>query len=226
MRRTVIAFALTGLLLTACASAVQTPPADRKTPLPRNWYASPTPGESLPAPTPVLSELPPAAQAALIALAGLLEVDSSEIAVQAIQPSQWPDSCLGLGGPDEICAQQVVDGYQVELQAIGALFTYRTDASGANLRMVFPPAADAQPAVLAAQAVLAGQLGLGDPNLASVVQALPVYWLNACLGTAPPGLACAEGIIPGFRILLEAQGARYEFHASQDGRQIIQVEAP
>lgn len=226
MRRIAVAFALAGLLLAACASAVQTPPVDRKTPLPRNWYASPTPAETAPAPTPVLSELPPAAQAALTALAGLLEVDSAAIAVQSVQPSRWPDACLGLGGPDEICAQQVVDGYQVELQAVGALFTYRTDASGANLRMVFPPAADAQPAVLAAQAVLAGQLGLGDLNLASVVQALPVYWRNACLGTDSPGMACAEGITPGFRILLEAQGTRYVFHASQDGRQIIQVESP
>lgn len=226
MRRFTAALLLGGLLLAACATAVQTPPVDRKTPLARELYALPTAGEPTPEATALLSEIPPAALAAQVALADLLELDSAKIAVLTVQPNQWSDSCLGLGGPDESCAQQVVDGYQVELQAIGALFTYRTDAEGATLRMVYPPVMDAQPAVLAAQAVLAGQLGLSDPGLVAVVQALPVYWSNACLGVTSPGLVCAEVITPGFRIVLEAQGAKYEFHANQDGAQIIQVETP
>ncbi len=226
MRRTAAAFVLGGLLLAACASAVQTPPVDRKTPLPHGSYATPLAGEPVGAPTPRLSEIPPAAQAARSALAGLLGLDSAAVAVLTVQPGQWSDSCLDLGGPAEICAQQIVDGYQVELQAVGALFTYRTDADGANLRMVLPPVADAQPPVQAARVVLAGQLGLSDPGQVAIIQTLQVYWLNACLGVASPGLACAEVITPGFRILLEAQGARYEFHTNENGSQIIQVETP
>lgn len=217
--------AVLGLLLSACATAVQTPAADRKTPLPRGSYATPT-GETIPAPTPPSGDIPLAAQAAQAALADLLGLDRTVITVLAVQPNLWSDSCLGLGGPAEICAQQVVEGYQVELQAAGALFTYRTNLDGTNLRMVFPPAADAQPAVLAAQTVLAGQLGLSDPGLVTLVQVLPVYWPNTCLGVTSPGLACAEVITPGYRLVLEAQGARYVFHSNEDGSQTIQIELP
>lgn len=226
MRRAAATFALGGLLLAACASAIQTPAVDRKTPIPRGSYATLPAGETISSPTPQPGEFPPAAQAARSALAELLGLDSAAVAVLAVQPGQWPDSCLGLGGPAEICAQQIIDGYLVELQAAGALFTYRTDLDGANLRMVFPPAADAQPPTEVARTVLAGQLGLSDPGLVVLVQALPVYWLNACLGVTSPGLACAEVITPGFRIVLEAQGARYVFHSNEDGSQIIQIETP
>ncbi len=226
MRRTAVTLLLGGLLLAACASAVQTPQVDRKTPIPRGSYATPPAGEPLLEPTPQLGEIPPAALSAQSALAELLGLDSAAVTVLAVQPGQWSDSCLGLGGPAEICAQQVVEGYQVELQAAGALFTYRTDLDGANLRMVLPPAADAQAPVEVARAVLAGQLGLSGPRLVAVIQALPVFWLNACLGTSSPGLACAEVITPGFRIVLEAQGTKYVFHSNEDGSQIIQIETP
>lgn len=226
MRKRAAFIAILGLLLADCTSAIQTPPVDRKTPLPRGSYATPAAGEPIAAPTAKPGEIPLPAEAARAALAKLLEVSSDNVVVLAVQPNQWPDSCLGLGGPDESCAQQIVDGYQVELQAVGALFTFRTDAQGEIYRLALPPAADAQPAVQAARAVLAGQLGLSDPGLVAIVQVLPVYWQNACLGVASPDLACAEVITPGYRIVLEAQGVRYWFHANEDGSQIIQVETP
>lgn len=226
MRRIAVAFLLFGLLLAACASAIQFPTPDRKTPVPRGSYLSPPAGEPAAEPTAQPGELPPAAQAARAELAALLGTDSASIAVLSVEPNQWPDACLGLGAPAEVCAQQVVDGYRIDLQSIGALFTYRTNLDGTNVRLAFPPAADAQAPAQVARAVLAGQLGLSDPAQVQLVQTLPVYWLNACLGVSSPDVACAEVITPGFRILLEAQGAQYEFHTNQDGSQVIQVDLP
>lgn len=219
MRRTAAFFLLTGLLLSGCASAIQVPPIDRKTPLPHGLFATPAGIE----PT-VAAEFAPAALAARADLAALLDIAPEKIAILDIEPGQWPDSCLGLGGPAESCLQQITDGYQILMQAIGAIFTYRTNLDGSVVRNEYPQVADAQAPAQIARVVLAGQLGLSDPTPVQLVQALPVVWLDSCLGAASSGTACAEVLTPGFRILLEAQGMRYEFHSNQDGTQVVQVE--
>ena len=221
MRKAAIGLILTGLLLSGCASAIQVPPIDRKTPLPHGMYATPAVVE-----TPANVEFGPAALAARGDLAALLGLAPENVAILDVAASQWPDSCLGLGGPVENCAKQLTEGYQILMQAIGALFTYRTNADGAVVRNDYPQAADAQAPAQVAQVVLAGQLGLSDPAQVKLIQVLPVVWLDACLGAASSGIACAEVITPGFRILLEAQGGLYEFHSNLDGTQMIQVEGP
>ena len=42
-------------------------------------------------------------------------------------------------------------------------------------------------------------------------------WPNSCLGVAlPPNIVCAQIIVPGFRMVLEADGALHTYHASSD----------
>ena len=42
-------------------------------------------------------------------------------------------------------------------------------------------------------------------------------WPNSCLGVAlPPNVVCAQVIVPGFRIVLEAGGALHTYHTSGD----------
>lgn len=226
MPKTVLVFVMLGLVLSACAAAIQTPPVDPKTPVPLGILVTPTTTE------PVLNEatseveLVPAMQAARVDLANILGVAPEGVIVNRVAPAQWSDSCLGLGGPAEICAQMLIDGFQVELQAIGALFTYRTNQDGSQVRIVYPEEADAQMPVQLAQVILAGLLGLNETAQVRVVQALPVVWQDACLGSSTPGKICAEVVTPGFRILLQAPGGLYEFHTNQDGSQIVQVETP
>ncbi len=44
-----------------------------------------------------------------------------------------------------------------------------------------------------------------------------VAWPNSCLGVAlPPNVVCAQVIVPGFRIVLEADGALHTYHTSRD----------
>ncbi|HZY41549.1 MAG TPA: hypothetical protein VFF59_06075 [Anaerolineae bacterium] len=49
----------------------------------------------------------------------------------------------------------------------------------------------------------------------------PVQWPNSCLGTRQTGIECAQQIVPGFRIVLEAKGRRYEYHTNEDGSTIV-----
>lgn len=49
----------------------------------------------------------------------------------------------------------------------------------------------------------------------------PVQWPDSCLGTQQTGIQCAQQIVPGFRIVLEANGHRYEYHTNEDGSSIV-----
>lgn len=77
----------------------------------------------------------PAAAAARRDLAGKLSVAESSIVIMEVEAKSWSDGCLGLGGPAESCMQALVDGFKVELVARGESYTYRTDKTGASLRM-------------------------------------------------------------------------------------------
>jgi hypothetical protein len=48
-----------------------------------------------------------------------------------------------------------------------------------------------------------------------------VEWPDGCLGVQRPNVACIQVITPGFRIVLEADGARYEYHTDADGSVVV-----
>lgn len=73
-----------------------------------------------------------------------------------------------------------------------------------------------QRAFEAVREVLARQLGL-DPLSIHLVETVPVDWPDACLGLPAAGESCAQGLAPGFRVVVETGGTAYEFHTSRDG---------
>ena len=81
-------------------------------------------------------------------------------------------------------------------------------------------------AVTAAQAGLAAQLRLPSPDQVRVVSWRQVDWPNSCLGIAAPDQVCAQVIVEGYRVILEANGARYEYRTDETGRQVSQAGSP
>lgn len=77
----------------------------------------------------------PAAEAARADLAAKLGITASAITIMLVEERTWNDGCLGLGGPAESCLQALVDGFRVELRAQGEEYAYRTDKTGASLRL-------------------------------------------------------------------------------------------
>lgn len=77
----------------------------------------------------------PAAAAARADLAAKLGVAASGITIMLVEEKTWSDGCLGLGGPAEACIAALVDGFRVELRAQGREYVYRTDKTGASVRM-------------------------------------------------------------------------------------------
>jgi hypothetical protein len=51
---------------------------------------------------------------------------AAQVRVVSVTRRTWPDSCLGLGGP-EICAQVLVKGYRAVFLVRGKRLVYRTD---------------------------------------------------------------------------------------------------
>ncbi len=53
--------------------------------------------------------------------------------VDAIAKS-WPDGCLGLGGPDDICTFALVDGWEVTVSGDNKQWVYRSDSEGLTIK--------------------------------------------------------------------------------------------
>lgn len=206
--------------LSACQPPALTPTPDVKTPLPQG-LATPTGAATPLAPTALR-----AAAAAQADLAARLGLPTDAVSIIHIEPAQWPDACLGLPAPDEACAEMIVEGFRIVLEAEGRTYTYRTNLEGDHVRaedLQATPPTDV-PAVGAARRYLAQRLGLYDPQTITVVSVEEVTWPDACLGAARPNEMCAQVLTPGYRIVLEAQGTRYTLHTNQAGSAIRLVE--
>ncbi|MGF1513601.1 MAG: hypothetical protein ACFB5Z_07900 [Elainellaceae cyanobacterium] len=63
-----------------------------------------------------------------------LSVPASAIQIRSAQQQTWPNGCLALPQPDELCSMAIVEGWRIEVSAEGAAATYRTDNSGQQIR--------------------------------------------------------------------------------------------
>ena len=93
------------------------------------------PGLIVPSATPAqpANEAPvnsPAVQASIAALAKQLNVEPQAITVISVAEVEWPDGCLGLSKPDQMCTQVIVPGYRVILEVNGTQYEVRTSLNG------------------------------------------------------------------------------------------------
>ena len=80
--------------------------------------------------------VPDAINAAVNQLSQELNVNVGDVRVVSFKQTDWQDACLGLGQPNESCAQVVVPGYQVVLEVNGQQYEFRTDQTGDVVRKV------------------------------------------------------------------------------------------
>lgn len=71
------------------------------------------------------------------------------------------------------------------------------------------------PAVIIAMNYLAEMLGV-SPEEIEVISFLHVDWADSCLGIISDKMMCAEVITPGWNIVLQVDGERYELHTNED----------
>ncbi len=224
MQRLMVYLMVIGLFLAACSPAAgQVVVPTEVVPTPSEPTAE-TPTEE-PAPVDV-----PAANAAVQALAALLGLDPSEITVAEAEAVEWSDSCLGIVRIDALCAQGIVPGFRVTLAVDGRQFVYHTNADGTALALA-PVAAEtpAEAAIAAVKLALAKALALQEYQV-TVVSVEDVEWPDGCLGVVRIDALCAQGVVPGYRVIAEANGLLYEYHTNADGSALtlapVAAEAP
>jgi hypothetical protein len=79
--------------------------------------------------------------------------------------------------------------------------------------------AELTPAQLAAVTALSENLGLSAESI-KLVSTEAMEWPDGCLGVQEEGVMCTQAIVPGFRIILEANGREVEYRTNEDGTQV------
>lgn len=83
--------------------------------------------------------LPPeAVLAAQQWLATQLSVAADRVQIIEVEQAEWTDSCLGLGGPEESCAQVITPGWRAVFEVDGQRYEVRTDETGSTIRLASP----------------------------------------------------------------------------------------
>ncbi|NMB89841.1 MAG: hypothetical protein GYA17_15905 [Chloroflexi bacterium] len=217
MRRTqwILAGIVLTLLLAACA-----PQVSEVIPV------SPT-AHSLPTETPPAAptqELPAGVRTALAAVIADYQLAPEAVEIEGVVQTDFPDPCLGLARPDELCAAVVTPGVEVTFSAGDQTYVYRADLQGKQAREV-QSGEDLAPAVAAARQMLVQQLRVSAQDV-KTLRVAATSWPTSCLGIDNAGMACAEVRTAGYVVRLSVKGKVYQYHTDHNGDVILLAEAP
>lgn len=119
MKKALVSITLMILLMSACS------PQAQATDLP------PVVSEQA---TQIGAALTPAQRAAIAALSENLGPAADQIRLVSTEAVDWPDSCLGISMDEIACAQAIVPGFRVVLEADGRQVEYRTNEDATVIR--------------------------------------------------------------------------------------------
>jgi len=120
VKKFLISIALLTLIITACSPQEQ---ATEEAPI----------TDEQPTPTDIQEDLTPAQRAAVAALSANLGLSTDEVTVVTTKAVEWPDSCVGIEGPQQSCAQVITPGFQIVLEANGKQVAYHTNEDGTRI---------------------------------------------------------------------------------------------
>ncbi len=212
MKRLFASLLLVAVFISACSTPGSPIVITEETATPTEPVSTPTP-----TPTHIPVDLPPAARAAMQALAAALGLSIDDITLVSTEAVDWPDGCLGIVHMGVMCTQGIVPGFRVVLSANDQQYEYHTNADGSTVTPADKvPAEPPAGLVDRVRQMLADALGL-DLDAVTLASVTGVEWPNTCLGLSLPGLACADVIVPGYLVALEANGRTYAYHTNGDG---------
>jgi len=212
MKRLLFLLAFAGLVAAACGPEPLA--TNEPTPVPPTASAPTVPP---PTATPAPVNLTPAQKNAIQALAAALGIAVDQIKIISAEAVEWPDGCLGVSRSDMMCIQVITPGFRIVLEANGQQYEYHTNRDGSAVMLATEGALAAgnKPQQAAVRA-LAASLGIPVDQI-KIISAEAVEWPDGCLGVSRSDMMCIQVIMPGFRIVLEANGQQYEYHTNRDG---------
>ena len=234
MKRILFTLSFISLFLAACATPAA-PVEVTSTPVPQA--------------TDLPTEVMGAQQAVITALAAQLGISVDQIRVISQTAVTWNDGCLGVVRMGVMCIRGQVPGFRITLQANGVMYEFHTNQDGSVLvdatgKPTQPPAGtptseptgnpttepthipvDIPPVQRAAIDAAIKTLGLPAEQV-TLVSIEAVDWPNGCLGVTRIGVMCTQMVVPGFRIVLAANGKQYEFHTNLDASEVAPANGP
>lgn len=144
-----------------------------------------------------------------------------KLKVTSATPEQWPNGCLGLAKPDELCAQLLVEGWRVVVSDGSQTWVYRTDGTGQTLRLENQKTSNNLPKPIA-DAVLqdaSRRLG-GTTSGLRITEAIRKSWPDGCLGLNEPGTFCTQALVEGWLVVVEGRQQRLVYRTGETGSNI------
>lgn len=151
-----------------------------------------------------------------------LNQPQGRLRVANAQPQTWPDRCLGLPRPTELCAPALTEGWRIEVTNGQQTWIYRSDATGQVVRRESNPSSSTRlPNETANRVLQAAARASGRPASAlRIVESEPRTW-NGCLGLDPgPQGACTEIAISGWRVLVTDGQQGWIYHTDGNGSRV------
>ena len=94
---------------------------------------------SAPAADATLTPAENAAARVIEALAEETQLASDQMTVVSVEEVEWPDACLGVNKPDEMCAAVITPGFRVVIDTPNGQYEVHTDAEARFLRIASAP---------------------------------------------------------------------------------------
>ncbi|MDP8964403.1 MAG: hypothetical protein M3O33_10560 [Cyanobacteriota bacterium] len=144
------------------------------------------------------------ADAVLRAASEQLGVPRSQLKITQAQQQTWPDRCLGLGSPVELCASALTPGWRVTVEGKQQRLVYHTDTTGSLIRLNknesnLSEANLPQSVADAVIRVASKDLGVSSSQL-KIIKAQQQTWGDSCLGLPRPTERCMGTPTPGWRV--------------------------
>ncbi len=145
-------------------------------------------------------------------------ISANKLTITEVERQTWPDTCLGLAQPDEMCGQMLVEGWRVVLSNGRQTWVYRTDLQGQTLRLEQNKTVSSLP-ISVANAVFkdaASRSGLPHSAL-RIVDSKSQTWPDGCLGLSEPGMLCTLALVPGWQVKIASGRDHWVYRTNQSG---------
>lgn len=168
------------------------------------------------------------ADAVLRAASDQLGVPRSQLKIVKAQQQNWPDRCLGLPSPVELCASALTPGWQVVVESKQQRLVYHSDRTGSQIRLNKRESNinEANLPQSVADAVLrtaSGRTGLRISEL-RIIKSKQIT-TDGCLSLPRPGEACTRIAQQAWEVTVDAGKQRLVYRSNQNGSQIRLNEA-
>lgn len=157
-------------------------------------------------------------------LARSTRIPPGQLRVVSFSQQSWPNSCLGLGKPDEACAEIFIEnGWRVVMSDGRQNWVYRTDNTGRIVRLEGQetPSSNKLPSSVTNAVLEAAsrQLGVTSSQL-NITQSQQQTWPDGCLGIPNPVELCLSALTPGWQVTVEGKQQRLVYRTNESGSQV------